>query len=307
MHGFKLLNFDNKELWTGIVPFLERIGRSKRIEDTIIDMAKIKLILREERRCCIFKLLFRLSTRLALFFNKKYPSLRTYTQNYNNRRLMECYSFPDATKTLQIIAKLVLETDKHFDESEYKHQASKRSIESISLKRNQVACLLGHMIFGLIPDSNNENFQKERSFENILSHNNQKSQNFLKSFLLYFNKISSAAFSEYSNIALVYKRVSSNENLRRDFWSDEKLLTKMTIDNEKAMEDIDESILIDFANKRIGGGVLRRGITQEEIMFIVRPEMIVSVLLFEKMNNNEAITFNGVIQYSIYKGSKILF
>ena len=38
---------------------------------------------------------------------------------------------------------------------------------------------------------------------------------------------------------------------------------------------------VDFANKRIGGGVLGRGSVQEEIRFVICPELIVSRLLTE--------------------------
>ena len=43
------------------------------------------------------------------------------------------------------------------------------------------------------------------------------------------------------------------------------------------MEDIDEpNLLVDFANKYIGGGVLGFGCTQEEILFLIHPELILS-------------------------------
>lgn len=37
--------------------------------------------------------------------------------------------------------------------------------------------------------------------------------------------------------------------------------------------------MVDFANKNIGGGVLGFGSVQEEILFVIHPELIVSVLL----------------------------
>jgi len=58
----------------------------------------------------------------------------------------------------------------------------------------------------------------------------------------------------------------------------------------------------DFANKYIGGGVLHAGCVQEEIMFLVKPECLVSLLLFEVMKPNEAIIISGTRTYSDYKG-----
>jgi poly(ADP-ribose) glycohydrolase len=37
--------------------------------------------------------------------------------------------------------------------------------------------------------------------------------------------------------------------------------------------------MVDFANKEIGGGVLGNGAVQEEILFLLFPEAIVSKLL----------------------------
>lgn len=39
----------------------------------------------------------------------------------------------------------------------------------------------------------------------------------------------------------------------------------------------------DFANELIGGGVLTGGNVQEEILFILRPELLVSLLLCARM------------------------
>ncbi len=67
---------------------------------------------------------------------------------------------------------------------------------------------------------------------------------------------------------------------------------------------------MDFANKYIGGkvcrvstlilgshsegGVLGHGCVQEEIMFSLNPEALVSLLLCEKMTNSEAIVIYGL-------------
>jgi len=50
---------------------------------------------------------------------------------------------------------------------------------------------------------------------------------------------------------------------------------------------------VDFANKRIGGGVLGWGAVQEEIRFMICPELIVSRLFSEQMDHNESIIITG--------------
>ncbi|KAH7721575.1 hypothetical protein AAVH_10874, partial [Aphelenchoides avenae] len=59
---------------------------------------------------------------------------------------------------------------------------------------------------------------------------------------------------------------------------------------------------MDFANEYIGGGVLGSGCVQEEIRFLICPEMIVSCLVCEKMEPNEAIFIIGAERYSDYEG-----
>lgn len=50
-------------------------------------------------------------------------------------------------------------------------------------------------------------------------------------------------------------------------------------DDKKDIEDFYGEIKVDFANKYIGGGSLTFGSVQEEIMFIVHPELYVTMLL----------------------------
>ncbi len=39
--------------------------------------------------------------------------------------------------------------------------------------------------------------------------------------------------------------------------------------------------MIDFANKRLGGGVLRNGCVQEEVLFSIFPEAVISKIVCE--------------------------
>ena len=59
---------------------------------------------------------------------------------------------------------------------------------------------------------------------------------------------------------------------------------------------------LDFANAWIGGGVLGNGSVQEEIRFLICPELIVSRLLCERMEPNEAILMQGFERFSCYGG-----
>ncbi|XP_044019435.1 poly(ADP-ribose) glycohydrolase-like [Aphidius gifuensis] len=59
---------------------------------------------------------------------------------------------------------------------------------------------------------------------------------------------------------------------------------------------------VDFANKKVGGGVLNWGCVQEEIRFVICPELIVTRLFTDVLENTEALVITGIEQYSKYEG-----
>lgn len=59
---------------------------------------------------------------------------------------------------------------------------------------------------------------------------------------------------------------------------------------------------VDFANKYMGGGVLGRGCVQEEIRFCICPELMVTKLVAERLQPNEALFVAGAERFSAYAG-----
>ncbi|KAF9958978.1 hypothetical protein BGZ72_010510 [Mortierella alpina] len=81
------------------------------------------------------------------------------------------------------------------------------------------------------------------------------------------------------------------------------VLSKVTLDATKPIEDAPEGALqLDFANKNIGGGVLDKGAVQEEIRFMVCPELIISRLFTQQLEANEAVLIKGAERYSNHIG-----
>lgn len=60
--------------------------------------------------------------------------------------------------------------------------------------------------------------------------------------------------------------------------------------------------MVDFANRRLGGGVLTRGSVQEEILFLVCPELLATRLLCETLADTEAVVVRGAVRYAAYAG-----
>ncbi len=62
------------------------------------------------------------------------------------------------------------------------------------------------------------------------------------------------------------------------------------------------TLQLDFANRRVGGGVLRHGCVMEEIRFLCCPELVVARLLAEELADNEALLIRGFDTYSKHTG-----
>jgi len=67
-------------------------------------------------------------------------------------------------------------------------------------------------------------------------------------------------------------------------------------------KDAPNMLHVDFANKYIGGGVLGRGCVQEEILFMLCPELIISRLLTEVLDDNETLVITGHQRFNDYVG-----
>ncbi|EOA29031.1 hypothetical protein CARUB_v10025285mg [Capsella rubella] len=63
-----------------------------------------------------------------------------------------------------------------------------------------------------------------------------------------------------------------------------------------------EALEVDFADEYFGGLTLRNGCLQEEIRFMINPELIVGMLFLPRMDKNEAIEIVGVERFSLYSG-----
>ncbi|KAJ3044297.1 hypothetical protein HDV00_002617 [Rhizophlyctis rosea] len=87
-----------------------------------------------------------------------------------------------------------------------------------------------------------------------------------------------------------------------------KTLTDLPLRNVKVradgmIEDEGRDIVqMDFANSFIGGGVLGHGAVQEEIRFIINPELLASRLFVEELDDNESLVMIGAQRFSNYRG-----
>ncbi|VDO61656.1 unnamed protein product [Haemonchus placei] len=102
------------------------------------------------------------------------------------------------------------------------------------------------------------------------------------------------------NGCVSFRRESLNSEALPDWENEDTLVLAVACDG--SIEDSPGCLQVDFANEYIGGGVLNSGAVQEEIRFLICPEMMVSCLLCEKMGPHEVIHIVGAQRYSSYFG-----
>lgn len=79
-------------------------------------------------------------------------------------------------------------------------------------------------------------------------------------------------------------------------------LSDLRVTITSRVEDAKGMLQVDFANKVIGGGVLTDGAVQEEIRFIISPELIAARLFTERLHDHEIVKITGSRQFSGYTG-----
>mmetsp|Transcript_3845 Transcript_3845/g.3779 ORF Transcript_3845/g.3779 Transcript_3845/m.3779 type:complete len:108 (+) Transcript_3845:111-434(+) len=94
------------------------------------------------------------------------------------------------------------------------------------------------------------------------------------------------------------------ESMNETSWksSTNKMTKRVEVRFGGKIEEQPNATLSNFANEYIGGGSLNSGTAQEEILFLIFPEMYTSMLFCEPMQKNESIVMFNVRRYSNYTG-----
>ena len=220
-------------------------------------------------------------------------------------------SFPeDGKKFLKVynnISKLVLDIDKFFPNGEIEILKTSTT-NKIILTRLQVALLFILGFFDIFqPYIKIMNINREYDFEPVFDPNYGPSFAKGRSFINYMTVI--GKWLEENNPILNENITYLRENKQVDIENFKNIqkLCDIQIIEQGSMFNTEAKFCIDFANQYIGGGALSGGCVQEEILFAVEPEAIVSMLLMEVMDDNDAIRIDNLIQYSNYSGYAFSF
>ena len=245
-----------------------------------------------------------------ILFNKEIKTitdLNTLFYSGNSSLLKEIENnYPkEGTEFLKVynnIRSLVLNIEKIFEKDEIQFLRT-NTTNKIILTRKQVALIFILGFFNIFYlDMKRMNVYVRYSFIQILTSKQGANLSKGRSFLNYMTIIGKwiEEKNELLQEKITFIRDNKDFNIK-DYPDDLKLCDIQFIENG-SLFDADASFCIDFANQFIGGGVLGGGNVQEELLFSVEPEAIVSIFLMEKMSNNDAIRIDNLIQYSKYSG-----
>lgn len=172
---------------------------------------------------------------------------------------------------------------------------------SLTLSQEQIACLLANAFFCTFPRRNSRKSEycnyPEINFYRLFEGSSPRKIEKLKTLLCYFRRVTQT--KPKGLVTFTRQTLSKPPNWE----SSQTQLKRLHITCEGTIEDDGYGMLqVDFANRFVGGGVTGHGLVQEEIRFLINPELIVSRLFTEALEYNECLIVTGTEQYSKYSG-----
>ncbi|XP_030235262.1 poly(ADP-ribose) glycohydrolase [Gadus morhua] len=173
-----------------------------------------------------------------------------------------------------------------------------RQNHSLTLSQEQISCLLANAFFCTFPKRNSRNSNyPEINFHRLFEGYSFRKIEKLKTLLCYFRRVTQ---TRPKGLVTFTRQCLSNPP---NWESSKTLMTRLHITCEGTIEEHGYGMLqVDFANRCVGGGVTGHGLVQEEIRFIINPELIASRLFTEALESNECLIITGTEQYSKYTG-----
>uniref|UniRef100_A0A3P9PWP0 poly(ADP-ribose) glycohydrolase n=1 Tax=Poecilia reticulata TaxID=8081 RepID=A0A3P9PWP0_POERE len=164
---------------------------------------------------------------------------------------------------------------------------------SLTLSQEQIACLLANAFFCTFPRRNSRKSEycnyPEINFYRLFEGSSPRKIEKLKTLLCYFRRVTETR----PNGLVTFTRQTLTGP--PDWESSQTQLKRLHITCKGTIEDDGYGMLqVDFANRYVGGGVTGHGLVQEEIRFLINPELIVSRLFTEALEHNECLIITGV-------------
>ncbi|XP_055390010.1 poly(ADP-ribose) glycohydrolase-like [Condylostylus longicornis] len=172
---------------------------------------------------------------------------------------------------------------------------------SISLSQQQISSLLANAFLCTFPKRNFSDRYPDINFNRLFELDTPKAKEKLLCILNYFRRVCSRTPDNV--VTFTRRSISKSDFPRWDCREDAFSSINIAVNHKGSIEDNGKKFLrVDFANKYVGGGVLSRGCLQEEIQFLIHPELIISRLFTECLQDNEALIVYGAERFNCYEG-----
>ncbi|XP_037889920.1 poly(ADP-ribose) glycohydrolase isoform X2 [Glossina fuscipes] len=185
--------------------------------------------------------------------------------------------------------------------------------QALTLSQEQVSCLLANAFLCTFPRRNTMKKKSEYStfpdinFNRLFQSTEARVMEKIKCICHYFRRVCPKE-QDRSNVptgCVTFERRFMHHSEMPN-WSECLIplgVTPLHITSDGTIEDQGFGLLqVDFANKYLGGGVLSTGCVQEEIRFVICPELLISKLFTEVLRPTEALVMVGCERYSNYTG-----
>ncbi|ESQ51769.1 hypothetical protein EUTSA_v10016528mg [Eutrema salsugineum] len=183
----------------------------------------------------------------------------------------------------------------------------------VFLSQELIAALLACSFFCLFPevDRRLKNLQRI-NFDDLFSFPSMshctKQENKIKCLIHYFERICRCMPTGFVSFERKVLPLEYNPHYvsypEADHWAKSSTpLCSVEIHTSGAIEDqCGEALEVDFADEYFGGLTLSYDTLQEEIRFVINPELIAGMIFLPRMDANEAIEIVGVERFSRYTG-----
>eukprot|EP00794_Sanderia_malayensis_P016702 gene16702-18396_t len=179
---------------------------------------------------------------------------------------------------------------------------------SLTMSQEQAACLLANAFFCTFPRRNSQKYSEYSTFPDINFNRlfrgskdvvNKTKAEKLKTLLHYFKRVT----SDMPPGSLTFTRQALQKEDTPQWESCRQTFESLYVSSKGTIEDDGSGFLqVDFANRLVGGGVIGEGCVQEEIRFLICPELILSRLFVERLDPNECLVVKGAERFSSYAG-----
>ncbi|CAM4728952.1 unnamed protein product [Leuciscus chuanchicus] len=190
--------------------------------------------------------------------------------------------------------------------------------QAITMTQQQICCLLANAFFCTFPHRNNTGPGSEYAnyptinFSSLFDSRSDSVRaglqaEKLRAIFHYFDTVTNESPHQDSaskpDGLVTFERICIPPSLLPNWNNRRETLKNLHISSKGSIEKEGTGMLqVDFASKYIGGGVLKSGLVQEEILFLMSPELIVARLFTEKLADNECLKITGPQMYNITSG-----